>query len=925
MTWRGILCGCLVSWASVSFAQTNVLRVDISSRGGTASSLTDNAVRAFARNVANLTRSSRNRMIQAGKVRTPFFMPTRVELTHSGATSRGATSSQIRGLSRAPGDITLQFDSTGSRAFPQSYRDFLQSVFDTAKPTMNAVFGSAALSGVVRVANFDADIGDRDAVAGGYYLPDNGSGQREIRFPVYSSNEAATLNFVHTVLLAYQGANPYVTDAFQEGLVRAATISVVRTAGATLSLDPTLIESALSSTYTVNGYYDWYNQRALGGSRFIAPNLRDVPITQGSYGGPYLARYRMSGSAWLKVLIEYPTFISQLNTYVQLQPSLVNDVPGLIAKGQQALNLLRASDPTVEGMSFAEWFKRQFILETQDTNGLKVMIQPTPIDSNLSGPDFGVFALEATYFERVSSGDEHLLSGRSYPIFWDFDFINRISPSAQDERMDIAGSYGSVAPNFPDQQGGQPYRVTVDLPVQDQMARVFLPAGAIATVANPVRRDFYGTVVGAPPTTGTTTRVILTTAGTLIADLPVTNGAFGALINTPTYRAARTVFASVIRRGAGGDTVLFTRVVNKDKGDLELDLRVGADQTLNVASFFPKGVSAFGLPIDPFASYAPDVVGVPANALLLARFDPSKARYSLYPDTEAIKYGDGFFIRAPVDLNLSVEGRTSLVPVGVALRPGWNLISTPINETVVTTKVSVVRTTGFPRTFAESLGEDLGSTFFGYIRGANDPFSGVPETGTFSAATAFDPGKAYFVRCLAPEGATLLFQPSAGDFRSVRSPVVGNMAAQRSVNLQSVSSVTVIPTWRAKITVSGLDRQTECYVGMSRTATRGFDPKLDSEIPPTSGGFQVTVVGDRGYYREVRANSSLENFTLQVDGLRAGVKYTIVVNTEVGYAPRINLHDKTTGQNAFFKRGGQMTFTARQSSEIFVLTVGGAA
>lgn len=893
-----------------------MLHVEVSSRAGTSANLADAAVKVFAKNLALLTKSSRDTMAKAGTTRTPFFMPTRVEFTRN-----GKVISRSGPQSRASGDISLQFDATGPRAFSQSYRDFLQAVFDTARPTLDAVFGFPALSGVVRVANFDADIGDRDAVAGGYYLPDNGSGQREIRFPVYSNNEAATINFIHTLLLAYQGVNPYSTDAFQEGLVRATTKLVARSAGATIGLDPALLESALSNTYTVGGFYDWYNQRALGGSKFIAPNLRDVPITQGSYGGPYLVRYRMSGSSWSKVLVEYPAFISQLNTLVQAQPSLASDVPGLVNSGQQILNALRPTDPTIEGLAFAEWFKRQFILETNDTNGLKVMVQPTPIASNLAGGDFGVFALEATYFERISNGDEHLLSGRSYPIFWDFDFLNRLSPSAQDERMDIAGSYGSVVPNFPDQQGGQPYRISVDVPVQDQIARVYLPAGAIATAAKPARNDFYGTVIGAPPTTGSTIHVILTSAGSQLADVPVLNGAFGILINTGQYLAARTVVANVVRRGAGSDTVLFTRTVDKDKGELELDLRVGGEQTLNVPTFFPKGLSAFGLPVDPFTSFAPSLIGVSAPLLQLARFDPSKARYLLFPDVEAIKVGDGFFVHAPFDLNLSVSGRVSPVPVGIALRPGWNLISCPINETAATTQVRVIRATGFPNQFADALGTDIGTTFFGFTRGANNPVSGVPETGTFTPATTFEAGKAYYVRCLAPEGVTLLFSPASGDFRG-RS---GGSSGINAASSMSVRSFRPPPSlWRAKISAFGENRQTECYVGLSRTATRGYDPKEDSEIPPSFGGFQATVLGDRNYYCEFRPVTSVEPFTFRLDGLRAGVNYTIALSVEQGYAPRMYLKDETTHLYYTWRHGSQLRFTASRSSQLFTLSVGGA-
>ena len=160
----------------------------------------------------------------------PFSMPMVAQLTMQGV---GPRMPVVRGGTRGGSSpITLAFDTSGPRVFPTGYRDLLQSVLDTARPTMDIVFGTPNVGGSVRVRSYDADIGDRDAVAGGIYVPDNGFGEAEIRFPVYSNNEAAAVNFLHTLLLAYLGPASYGYDAFQEGLVRAATMRVSRSAGA---------------------------------------------------------------------------------------------------------------------------------------------------------------------------------------------------------------------------------------------------------------------------------------------------------------------------------------------------------------------------------------------------------------------------------------------------------------------------------------------------------------------------------------------------------------------------------------------------------------------------------------------------------------------------------------------------------------------
>ena len=146
-------------------------------------------------------------------------------------------------------EINLVFDDSGSRAFPAAYKQLLIDTFTQAKATIVTIFGPPSLGGDVHVRNYDADIGDRDAVAGGYYIHDNGAGEREIRFPVYTAPEAAGVNFVHTLLLAYLGAKDYGFDAFSEGLVRASVMRIVRTAGAMpASMDQEVIESVLENT-----------------------------------------------------------------------------------------------------------------------------------------------------------------------------------------------------------------------------------------------------------------------------------------------------------------------------------------------------------------------------------------------------------------------------------------------------------------------------------------------------------------------------------------------------------------------------------------------------------------------------------------------------------------------------------------------------
>ncbi|MEQ1934152.1 MAG: hypothetical protein ABL962_09775, partial [Fimbriimonadaceae bacterium] len=462
-----------VAFASVTGFTQSGLWVELSGSNAPTAVKIDQALRVFGKNAATLTKV--NRAKQKRVENYQFSLPQTVTLARNG--------SALRGRSYAPGDITLVFDASGTRAFPATYKTLLQDTFAAVKPTLDIIFGQAASAGPVLVKNYDADIGDRDAVAGGAFLPDNGSGQPEIRFPVYVSPEATAVNFVHTLLLAYLGPNNFSFDAFQEGVVRAAVLQAVRTPGSLpATLDDGLVDSVLQNTYDVGTFYDWYNQNALGGPTFIAPNLKDEPLPAGgSLGGIYLLRYQMAGSAWQKLVAQNSGFLREFLTRYYADPSIRNNVPALITVGQAALDAASGTaNAKVEGKSFSEWYRSQFILETQLTIGPKLLVQPIPISSGLGGTDFGVFDVSATYFSTLPGGNEALLSATAYPIFWDQTY-NRVFPSAQDDRMDIAGAYGSVTPNFPDISGGLPYRCTIDIPVGDKIARAYVPAGSIAT------------------------------------------------------------------------------------------------------------------------------------------------------------------------------------------------------------------------------------------------------------------------------------------------------------------------------------------------------------------------------------------------------------------------------------------------------------
>lgn len=897
-------------------AQLGAVRVDVTGAKSQAEidARMDQAARSFSKVATNLTSGVRAMRRRANPLLRPgfqFSLPMKLVLTKNGR-DLARPFVTVRPLP-SPNALTIAFDSSGSRAFPstgyftpqgsstaESYGQFLNQVFTTVQPTLDAIFGHPSANYTVFVRNYDADIADRDAVAGGYFVPNNGSGQAEIRFPIYNQPETAAVNFVHCLLLAYLGSDSYQWDAFQEGLLRAATMKIVRTAGALpAGLDSGLISQVLDNTYDVSGAYDWYNQRALGGPVFIAPNLRNTQLPAGgSVGGLYLLRYQMAGTAWEKVLVEYPGFASLFNALLYATPSSGSNLSALLANGQSTLNSLAGSGAaTIEGQSFATWFGHQFALETAPTYGTKLLVEPSAITSGLASPDFGVFSIATHYFSNSATTGETLLTGNCYPIFWDVDF-NRVFPSTQDDQFSIAGGYGSVTPNFPDLFSGQPYRVSVEIPVDDQTARVHLPAGSIATASSASVSDFYGTVENAIGGAGDTTLVGLVIGNGAKTYFTVTNGAFGALIGSSNFLAATQLTVTVeLAHASGTKTVLLSRVVDKGPGPIGLDLDVAGESTLSLN--IPAGVSMIPLNGAPLLSDPAAILGQTSSSLLLARYNPTNLSYSLYPDLEALTIGHGYFYRTNSSQTLSVPARaTQNTPVSVALKPGWNMISVPFAATVPTNHVELVRAANAPISFAAATvtNGDLNSLFFEFVQGAANAGSGVPETGAMQAATQFESGKAYFIKCNDPEGASLLFFPqNAAPFIRAPEPSPQNLGG-----------------WAVKMVLSDGVLRPTCSVGATSLSNGAFSPVYDAEAAPLFGSLRIASDHTRILAQDLRsAQTAQETFQIRMEGLIPGQRYTVRLLKERGSPTR--LYCSTLSQ--WINLGVDVPFIATQGAQ----------
>lgn len=867
-----------------ALASATDLFVDWSpSRGpGTYMDAAEQAVRRANQRLAELSDSR----LSLEPHRPVFSQPMRVILTQNG---HPLPVTRVSAGRSGSGDITLQFDSSGSRAFPADYRTQLTSTYSAAKSAMDAVFGPAAVGGVVKVLNYDADIPARQAVAGGIYIP-NAPGGPEIHFPVYLSATSAGINFIHAVLLAYTGINSYPFDAFNEGFVRAATMKVSRVPGAVPNSTPAEVEQTLDSLYDASAVYNWSNHAGLGAPRFIASNLLNDPLPiGGSTGGIYLLRYKMAGTAWAKVLVQYPGFIAAFNDYYQRNPGAYTSEAEFAGLGQGLLNLLAgAPGATVEGLSFADWMLRQSILDLQSNPGLKLVPEAFPIVASGATNDFGVFGIVLNVFKTAPSGNETLLSGTSYPIYWRNDFT-RFFTTAQDDQIPIAGGYGSVVPNFlADEAGNTIYRTSVDLPYQGKNVRIYLPAGAYSTGSNPTPNNVYGTVVGFDGTTASL-QIRLSWPGG-VAVFPVIKGCFGGSVADPNFALEQSV--QVDLQNTATSAIVASMVVNKGRGDLVVDFRSPGSfgtYTSNIAGV----LQSFSVPFEPLRPNPAQMFGLPDNQMLLGRWNAFKGGYQFYPDEGEVAQGLGYFVRPPAATSLSIPGRTSEgTPLSVSLTPGWNLISAPVNAPVTTANILVTTTSQAVSTWAQVADILVGSTFFKFTP---DPLN--PDRGTLVPATSFEPGQAYFVRALSNDGAVLIF---------------GSGSRGRTGAPSAPTSYPTPGAWRSRLEVtSQFGQYSEVELAQSAGASRGPD-RADQPLPVGPGGFQAQMLNNGNLYRDVRPPQHMDIYTLSLTGLTPGVRYWIK-NTPVVGQKYLSLYWR--GYSTMVAPGAQTSFIANGSTE----------
>src|SRR5439155_1635977 len=260
----------------------------------------------------------------------------------------------------------------------------------------------------------------------------------------------------------------------------------------------------------------------------------------------------------------------------------------------------------VEGLPFFDWYQRQYILDTSVSPGDKVYAWPFPLRPDKETDDDFAMGVVLVYFRTVidtgGNSDEVNLSGTSYPIYWDFEFQNRLFLGAQYERVDIRDGLGTVAPTFFNTIGGQTslegrMRIAMDFPVGSDSVRVYAAPRSMGKQTSP--NNFWGTVVGAD----SGTMKIETETG-VTQEVDVKQGAFGAAIPPAAFsRPNRATLTFTSDSGA-----VTSHRVNVGYREYIAVFNAVSDPVTSLTHTFPVGLAMISFPIQPLRPKASDAL-----------------------------------------------------------------------------------------------------------------------------------------------------------------------------------------------------------------------------------------------------------------------------------------------------------------------------
>ncbi len=843
---------------------------------------------------------------------------------------------------RAVGGGALTFRYTG---WSDQDRALIERLITAFTPRIEAVYGKPAVSGEVEIVN--AGSLDNSKIPqvqrlfafGGY----NASGN-QILLPVFVKDEtfaqALLLNLIH----AYHGPAVFQYDAWEQGFARAAASVVARTP------DYGFADGSANNLFSLLRWYDLLNQPGLGNPTFFPPSQANIQLdaTSGGFtlGKMTFPRIGMSGAAWLKVYIENPDFFRLFNEayYARFDPAASPSLAGNVPELKNIAALLLPNG--VEGAPFADWFARQYILDTSVSVGRKLyaFVIPGSFDATKGQSNL----IQVIYYHTKPDGDEELLDGQVYSIFHDATGAT-VRLGVASEQVQLLDGEGSITTqSFTIGEG----RLTLDFSVGTETARTYVPSGFTG--------NLQAVVLGANAS-GRAISVTQTTPASSASDTTTSaNAGFGMNLSSAPNDLAKTVITYTDSTGA-------VKTFNKNTGDgqsyLVLRTNQNGGELSTVTKSFAVGQLPFfvSFPLQPLVTGVPDALGIGAGDFVLSYWDVIGNRYSeatADPKTSIGSLAAGrayWFKPLPADRSLSslAVRLTGALPVTdvdfpVAVRYGWNMIGTPFtNDTLIVKDIRVQDQNNNALSWDDAVAQNLVSA---------QPYRFDRSSGQFVVTDSINAPEweGVFLRVLVPRGLTLLMKAPDATTRKV-SPRSRAALASSSAPRPDWA-VTLRTRQDADPRIGFFRAEATATFGVARGATDGYDNRLDQEEPPAvvpgvGVVFDAPTRGIKGaggrFVADFRDAAKRENqwqFTslavapgpvrLQWDNLNAVPRATrlLLTDTETGEVTPLRNRSSVVWTATDAKRSRRYTITAQPArtmplmlSNIQISRLGGRA
>ncbi len=330
----------------------------------------------------------------------------------------------------------------------------------------------------------------------------------------------------------------------------------------------------------------------------------------------------------------------------------------------------------------------------------------------------------------------------------------------------------------------------------------------------------------------------------------------------------------------------------------ERTITVNSSQNTVVPNFqseplrtFFRGKYLVSAPYD-YTTDIRDLLDVPATAnFRFFGWDTEQGRYVFHPNPEVGTFtlGRGYFLETDVDLPLAIEGTPAPnAPFEIPLRKGWNLIGNPFTFDVNWDGVQFIdpdtnTTISLPTAVGKQL---VANALWGY------------SFGSYIATRRMKVWEGYWVYAF--RDVTLIIPPTATF-----------TAASRSVPANPMG-------WRLTIEASVGDSLDRAYVGVSRSATTGYDSEHDLLKPPAIGDNKVRISmprlswgeqsGDYGVDIQSVSRSASWEFVVETDEPNREVTLRWTDIQQLPRSANLVLVNLQTGERRFLRTTGSYTF-----------------